>query len=152
MAAPIVPGLRHLIPVLSSTASVAFCFTEYWTLLPFRRSDIPPESLSHFFDDYFYNTIPGWAGFGLISSISGYLCFRNTTGLARTLYGWGTVLTLGHYAFGPPISKVIKGMIYGPHDKTKGLLKDWLKIHTVRTLMMDIPAMACFVAALSYLL
>ncbi|KAE8441303.1 hypothetical protein EG329_005533 [Mollisiaceae sp. DMI_Dod_QoI] len=130
MSTSVTPGLRHLIPVLSSTASVAFCFTEYWTLMPFRRADIPSESLSSFWDDYLYNTIPAWAGFGLTSSISGYLCFRNTTGLTKTLYGWGTVLALGHYAFGPTVANVIKEIVYGPREKAKGLLSDWLKIHT----------------------
>lgn len=47
-------GLRHLIPVLSSTASVSFCLSEYWTLIPFLRDDIPPQSLARFWESYLY--------------------------------------------------------------------------------------------------
>jgi hypothetical protein len=100
-----VPLLR-LLPVLSSTASVTFCFTEYWTLIPFLQASIPPRSLSSFWSSYLYTTIPGWVGFGLLSASTGFLGWRNTTGTTKSLYGWGTVLALGHYVFGPMVCKL----------------------------------------------
>lgn len=54
MPSPTVPGLRHLIPVLSSTASVSFRLSEYWTLIPFLRDDIPPQSLARFWESFLY--------------------------------------------------------------------------------------------------
>ncbi|TVY64250.1 hypothetical protein LSUE1_G008223, partial [Lachnellula suecica] len=146
------PSLTSLIPVLTSTASVTFCFTEYWTLLPFLHPSIPPQSLSAFWDSYLYRTMPGWLGFGLTSAVTGYLSFRSTAGVTRQLYGWGTVLALGHYAFGPSVAKIIERMIKGPPENAKGELRTWLKLHTVRTLLVDIPAMACFVGAFVHLI
>lgn len=95
MATSFQPSLIHLIPVLYSTASVTFCFTEYWTLIPFLNPSIPPTSLSEFWNSYLYQTIPGWVGFGLTSSVTGYLSYRslkNTSGITRGLYGWGVGL------------------------------------------------------------
>jgi hypothetical protein len=52
-------GLTQLIPVLTSTASVTFCFTEYWTFIPFLHPEIPPQALSKFWSSYFYQSMPG---------------------------------------------------------------------------------------------
>lgn len=158
-----------IIPVLSSTASLTFCFTEYWTLLPFRQPEIPPQSLSAFQNSYLYQTIPGWVGFGLISIATGFLNWKHTVGTTRSLYGWGTAFTLGHYIFGPTVgiklclmmmrlfevleimsdiaqvAKLIEKIVYGPSEEAKGSLAKWLKVHTVRMLLTDLPAMVCFV-------
>ena len=111
---PVPQPLLHLLPVLSSTATVTFAFTEYWTLIPFLQPSILPQSLSHFWNSYLYTTIPGWVGLGLVSASTGLMAWRNggTGGgrgmdrLSRSLYGWGTVFALGHYVFGPLVGVI----------------------------------------------
>ncbi|KAH6691222.1 hypothetical protein BKA61DRAFT_715312 [Leptodontidium sp. MPI-SDFR-AT-0119] len=152
MASPITPTLRHLVAVLSSTASVSFAMSEYWTFIPFLRDDIPPQSLVVFWDSFLYQKIPGWLGFGMTSAIAGYLSHRCSGGLSRRLYGWGVIFALSHYAFGYiEVSQVIEKIAHGPVEQVKDMQRYWLKIHTARTLCSDIPAMICFIAALLHL-
>ncbi|PVH76597.1 hypothetical protein DL98DRAFT_592048 [Cadophora sp. DSE1049] len=148
MASPIIPSLRHLIPVLSSTASVSFCFSEYWTLIPFLQSDMLPQSLAHFWESYLYQTIPGWLGFGMTSVLMGYLSYRRTDDLSRRLYGWGVLFALSHYAFGYyEVSQVVEKIAHGPPEEAKDMQRIWLQVHTARTICSDIPAMLCFIVA-----
>jgi hypothetical protein len=42
---------------------------------------------------------------------------------------------------------MIERIVHGPPENAKGLLRTWLKVHTVRMLLVDIPAMACFLGA-----
>lgn len=45
---------------------------------------------------------------------------------------------------------LIKRLVYGPTD-SKDELRTWLKIHAVRTLTTDIPALMCFLGAFLHL-
>ncbi|KIJ64330.1 hypothetical protein HYDPIDRAFT_188050 [Hydnomerulius pinastri MD-312] len=139
-------GLIRLVPVLSSTASVTFAISEYQTLIPWLNQDLPPNHLSVWFSRWFKLGGMGVLAFGVASTWGGYAGMRGTVGGASALYKYGTYFALGHFAFAPPISQCIKRLVYGPTDAKKEL-KLWLKIHTVRTLMADIPAMLCFIGA-----
>ncbi|KAG4411752.1 hypothetical protein IFR04_015114 [Cadophora malorum] len=144
MPSPTVPGLRHLIPVLSSTASVSFRLSEYWTLIPFLRDDIPPQSLARFWESFLYR----WLGFGMTSALMGYFFYRRTVGLSRRLYGWGVLFTLSHYVFGYyEVSQVVEKIVHGPPEEAKALQKFWLQVHTARALCSVIPAMVRFIIA-----
>jgi hypothetical protein len=55
---PVSPSLLRLVPLLTSTASVTFFFTQYWMLIPFLQPSMPPESISKFWNSYIYQTIP----------------------------------------------------------------------------------------------
>ncbi|KAH6675722.1 hypothetical protein B0J14DRAFT_652564 [Halenospora varia] len=142
-----------LLPVLTSTASLTFCLTEYWTLLPFLSPSIPATSLSKFWDQYLYLTSPGWIGFGLGSAFVGWVVGSGNDGVARGMRGivgrkwylWGTGCALGHYLFGYSVARIIQRIVYGPEEKAKSELRTWLKLHTVRTLLVDLPAVVCFV-------
>ncbi|KAH7364688.1 hypothetical protein BKA65DRAFT_491869 [Rhexocercosporidium sp. MPI-PUGE-AT-0058] len=152
MATPVTPSLRYLIPVLSSTASVSFAFSEYWTFIPFLRDDISPQSLVKFCDSFLYQIIPGWLGFGMTSALAGYLSYRCSNGHSRRLYGWGVVFALAHYAFGYiEVSQVIEKIAHGLIEGVRDMQRYWLKIHTARTLCSDIPAMIYFIWAFLHL-
>ncbi|KAF9235004.1 hypothetical protein BU15DRAFT_65221 [Melanogaster broomeanus] len=139
-------GLIRLVPVLSSTASVTFAMSEYQTLVPWLSRDLPSKHLATWFNHWFKLGTVGILAFGIASTWGGYLGWRETAGGASVLYKYGTYFALGHFAFAPPVSQCIKRLVYDPTDG-KEELKLWLKIHTVRTLTTDIPAMLCFVGA-----
>jgi len=139
-------ALVRLLPVLSSTASVVFAISEYQTLIPWLGRDLPSKHLSSWFNRWFRLAVVGVLVFGVTSTWGGYLGWRGTVGTASALYKYGTCFALGHFAFVPSISRCIKRLVYGPTD-AKEELRLWLKIHTVRTLVADIPAALCFVGA-----
>ena len=50
------------------------------------------------------------------------------------------------------VAKIIERIVYGPPEKAKGELRMWLKLHTTRMILVDIPAMACFVGGFVHLI
>ncbi|EGN92624.1 hypothetical protein SERLA73DRAFT_190806 [Serpula lacrymans var. lacrymans S7.3] len=136
-------GLLHLTPVLSATASVTYAMSEYFTLIPWLRKDTPSTTLSTWFNDWFRLGLVSVLTFGTVSVAGGYAGWKDTVGGASVLYMYGTFFAIGHFAFVPWISRCIKRLVYGPTD-AKDELRWWLKLHTVRMITMDIPAMLCF--------
>jgi hypothetical protein len=77
-------------------------------------------------------------------------------------YAYGAILALGHLAFVPLVAGPILQIIEAekPSDKARrevedgneAALRTWLSWHTVRTLLVDIPALCCSAegAALSF--
>lgn len=77
-------------------------------------------------------------------------------------YAYGAALALGHLAFVPlvagPILKITEAVkSSGKTDReikevNENALRAWLNWHTVRTLLVDVPALWCFAegAALSF--
>jgi hypothetical protein len=109
------------------------------------------------------------AGVALTSTVSGIIAnrwLRSHTTLETTAvskwYAYGAVLAFGHLTFVPmvagPILKITEagnssdvstGRIEEGNERA---LRTWLGWHTVRTLLVDIPALWCFAegAALSF--
>lgn len=126
--------------------------------------------LSHFWAAFLAPAGSLIASVALTSAASGLLATRwlrshatlETTAVSKW-YAYGAVLALGHLAFVPMvagpilrITEAVKG-----HDETEGdavekkneeALKTWLGWHTVRTVLVDVPALWCFAegAALSF--
>ena len=109
------------------------------------------------------------AGVALTSTASGFIANRwlrshatlETTAVSKW-YAYGAVLAVGHLAFVPmvagPILKITEAGKSSDENVTKieegneAALRTWLGWHTVRTLLVDIPALWCFAegAALSF--
>lgn len=109
------------------------------------------------------------AGVALTSTVSGTIAnhwLRSHATLETTAvskwYAYGAVLAFGHLAFVPmvagPILKITEagkssdGTATQIEEGNEDALKTWLGWHTVRTLLVDIPALWCFAegAALSF--
>ncbi|KAH8819256.1 hypothetical protein F5884DRAFT_848582 [Xylogone sp. PMI_703] len=140
----------RLLPVLSSTASTMVAISEIWTILPFLKPSIEENAVTTWFDNWLYYSLPGAVGLGLTSTIAGYLGWKNTGGGARFCYGWGTVLAVGHFVFGPTIARGIERLVHKPSQPKAGV-RTWLKIHTIRTVVTDIPAMIFFLGGFLHL-
>lgn len=109
------------------------------------------------------------AGVALTSTASGIIANRwlqshstlETTAVSKW-YAYGAVLALGHLAFVPmvagPIVKITEAGKASDETASKieqsneDALRTWLAWHTVRTVLVDIPALWCFAegAALSF--
>jgi hypothetical protein len=109
------------------------------------------------------------AGVALASTVSGLVASRwlrshttlETTAVSKW-YAYGAVLAFGHLAFVPmvagPIMKITRAgnsseaISTTIEEGNEGAMRTWLGWHTVRTLLIDIPALWCFSegAALSF--
>jgi hypothetical protein len=108
-------------------------------------------------------------GMAFTSTASGVIAHRwlrshatlETTAVSRW-YAYGAALAFGHLAFLPlvagPILKMTEARKSDPEigskveDQNESALRAWMGWHTVRTLLVDIPALWCFAegAALSF--
>jgi hypothetical protein len=50
------------------------------------------------------------------------------------------------------VAKIIGKMVNGPSEEAKNGLRTWLNVHTVRMILLDIPAMACFIGGFVHLI
>ena len=109
------------------------------------------------------------AGVALASTVSGLVASRwlrshttlETTAVSKW-YTYGAVLAFGHLAFVPMVAGPILNITEARNssnatattieERNEGAMKTWLWWHTVRTLLLDIPALWCFAegAALSF--
>ena len=100
---------------------------------------------------------------GLTSTVSGVLAARwlkthqtlETTGVSNW-YTYGAVLAAGHFAFIPLIAGPIRRMIEAGtsasasksdeqvEQENRAEMKMWLTWHTLRTVLVDLPALWCF--------
>lgn len=98
----------------------------------------------------------------ITSTIAGLLSARwlhthatlETTDVSRW-YTIGAALAAGHFAFVPFVGPLIKGMVERGRQldeesediverKNRKDMKSWFFWHTVRTLVVDVPALWCF--------
>jgi hypothetical protein len=126
-------------------------------------------ALSHFWSAFLAPAGGLISGVALASTASGFIAHRwlrshatlETTAVSKW-YAYGAVLALGHLAFVPLVAGPILQIIEAekPSDKARrevedgneAALRTWLSWHTVRTLLVDIPALWCSAegAALSF--
>jgi hypothetical protein len=133
------------------------------------REKISGLALSRFWASFLAPAGSLIAGVALTSTASGFIANRwlrshatlETTAVSKW-YAYGAALALGHLAFVPlvagPILKITEAVkSSGKTDReieevNENALRAWLNWHTVRTLLVDVPALWCFAegAALSF--
>ncbi|RYP79850.1 hypothetical protein DL770_006496 [Monosporascus sp. CRB-9-2] len=150
-------ALLRLSPLVISSASLMFSWSQDISLgaflHPSLRNDaahpsgkILPRYLPAFMS-------PGIWGIGLTYPPATVLCVIN--GLsgqsreARNLYFAGALCSIAHFCWGPSMFAIL-GRICDV--KTAGVpnenaLKEWLPRHRARTLMVNVPAFLCILAA-----
>lgn len=130
---------------------------------------ISGRALSCFWDSFLAPAGSLIAGVALTSTASGFVANRwlrshatlETTAVSKW-YAYGAALALGHLAFVPlvagPILKITEAVKSSERtdreieEVNESALRAWLNWHTVRTLLVDVPALWCFAegAALSF--
>lgn len=124
------------------------------------QTKISGPPLSHFWSSFLAPASTLIAGVALTSATSGFFATRwlrsharlETTAVSKW-YAYGAMLALGHLAFVPmvagPIVKItdaLKGSESEDEvvEANEGALRAWLSWHTVRTVLVDVPALWCF--------
>lgn len=165
--APLQPQGGHfglILPLCTSSATVGLGLFQYSTLFSFLqpRPSIAGTPLQKHREAMVTLGAPLLATVAATSAISGIFCSRwlkthltlETTSVSNW-YLYGSALAFGHFAFQPFISGVNQRMAQASKEdtaKTEDELDElnrkemgtWLTIHTIRTLLVDIPALWCF--------
>ncbi|KAK1059998.1 hypothetical protein LTR12_014819 [Friedmanniomyces endolithicus] len=161
------PKAAHLgliLPLCTSSATLGLALFQYPIFLGFLRAQpsIAGTPLSRF---WAATVTPGTTlivAIAITSTISGIASssWLHTHATLETTdvsswYTYGAVLAAGHLAFAPlvagPVRRIMEGGESGSgmsEEEVEGRnrveMKTWLTIHTVRMLLVDLPALFCF--------
>lgn len=167
------PDIRHLLPLCTSCVSAGISLLQYPIFFSFlhSRPSIAGRPLSGFWDVFIRQGGGLVVASCLTSAVSASLARRSLQGsAAASWYGYGVLCTLGHFAFVPlvmgPIQKMSAGKPSEKYDKAldkpfnwdleqkieetnRNQQAIWLWWHTIRTILVDFPAVWCFARGLS---
>jgi len=162
---PHAPHFGLILPLCTSSATVGLALFQYPLFLSFLQAkpSIAGKPLSSFWGAYFKQSAALILGCGLTTAVSGLISWRwlQTHGHLETTevskwYGYGALFALAHFAFTPLVAPSVKSMTSGVGDSeiaktdsdveatNRKEMEIWLKWHTVRTIVVDLPALWCF--------
>ncbi|OTA89386.1 hypothetical protein M434DRAFT_398621 [Hypoxylon sp. CO27-5] len=154
MASAGLPATLHLVLVISTTCSLWFAWDQYEFLMIFRKPDLQPQSnkmLSSYFNTFFSRGAPRVVGLLLTSVIScGSILRYSPSTVLRDSAPWylaGLLCTLGHQIYMPIILPSIRALQGDAKENNVSELTKWLRIHTWRSLTVDIAAWVCCIVA-----
>jgi len=169
--APLQPKGSHfglILPLCTSSATVGLSLLQYAIFIPILQapthntttSPLAGKPLSQFWSVWLAPATSVIAGFTITSAVAGVACARwlrthqtlETTDVS-SFYLYGAVLAAGHLAFAPAVAGKIQRMIAAGKESSdahevetvnREQQKAWLMWHTVRTVLVDVPALWCF--------
>lgn len=164
---PLAPQSAHfglLLPICTSSATVGLALYQYPQFYSFLNTEpsVAGKTLSRYWEPM-YKTGGGLISvLSLSSTVAGALAARwlkthktlETTDVSHW-YTYGTLLAAGHFVFFPLVAGPIKRMIDGgaaasskSEEQTdrdnREEMKTWFLYHTIRTILVDLPALWCF--------
>jgi hypothetical protein len=103
------PQHLHLLPVITSTATIMFFSMECLTIKSFLSPLVPASTISAFWKAYTFNSsqLGIRYAYNTLSAISGMMCYyslRKTRAGVKEFYAIGVVFSLMHFAFEPWVS------------------------------------------------
>ena len=150
-------GLRSsfaIVPLLSSSLTVFYAFVEPTIFIPWLRSADTEASATNralriWWNHFLTPSLTTILSITIPTIVSGSYALVKMPAYTREwkLYAAGTAFTIGHLAFVGPIVNAIKRICDEETEKSNGnveWLKHWLRLHAVRTVLTDIPALICF--------
>ena len=172
---PLQPQAAHIglvLPLCSSSATIGLALYQYPQFLSFLQAEpsIAGKTLSRYWDPMFKTGYVVISGLGVASVLSGVLSARwlsthqtlETTDVSKW-YTYGSILAAAHFAFVPLVIGPVRRMVSNGAaastlseeeiDKAnREEMKTWMTWHTIRTFVIDLPALWCFAegAALSF--
>ena len=162
-----------ILPLCTSSATVGLALFQYPLFMSFiqARPSIAGKPLSRYWEPFLKQGGAVIIGTGVTSAVSGLISWNwlqnhahlETTDVSQW-YLYGALFSLAHFAFVPLIATPIKNMIDAAgegegaksesdvDESNRKEMATWLIWHTLRSLLADLPALACFAegAALSF--
>lgn len=149
-------SMLRVAPLISSALSAMYSYSQYSFLKVFLNPHVGEDSskniLPRYFDIFFRKGLKVVVSLNLITASSALASLIRTDGLApnspsRMWYWIGFGLTLSHYIFVPFVAYPIRNIIEDePKGRSLDELRRWLKVHVIRSVLVDLPALACYTA------
>ncbi|OCF33540.1 hypothetical protein I316_04612 [Kwoniella heveanensis BCC8398] len=175
---PLLPvNLLRVVPLVSSTMSLQWAVDEYQFLSSWMEPSYRSQAdalLPAWFKTWaaqsstvLFTTFPWSAGAGITnlwllrnssfslgfpfgSGSSSSAAAISGDGIAKTWYAAGVFFAFAHMFFGPKALGLLKKIREGePAGRPTTSLATWLKMHTIRAFVADLPAVICFAIAAS---
>ncbi|KAI1399282.1 putative integral membrane protein [Hypoxylon fuscum] len=154
MASTGFPAIVHLVPVISSTCSLWFAWDQYEFLMLFRKPDLQALSnklLPSYFTTFFNRGAPRVVALLATTALScgTILRYSPSTVLLDSApwYIAGLSFALGHQIWIPFILPSIREIQGDAKEKNVVELQSWLRVHTLRSLTVDLAAWVCCIVA-----
>ncbi|KAI6081404.1 hypothetical protein F4821DRAFT_249408 [Hypoxylon rubiginosum] len=145
--------LLHLIPVVSSTCTLLLAIIQYSSLQILTRSeirDLNERIISCYFTAFFDSIVLRVVGNLLTTMVSVACIFRlsdMSLGEQKSCHWYlaGACLAMAHLLVYPIIAPHVEALRKDCRDKNIDALQDWLRIHWLRSVVIDLPAWVCCV-------
>ncbi|KAF4953795.1 hypothetical protein FGADI_5788 [Fusarium gaditjirri] len=148
--------LLRLLPVISSIVSLQFAYDEYgflscWTIRQYRvqANELLPLWFTNW-GPWGTNVVFGSFTLSLASGISNAVTTWNGTGAQSVVlfYMAGTLFAAGHLLiYGPrAIDLLARIRRNDANASSTASLELWLEMHLTRSLVLDLPAVVCFIS------
>ncbi|KAI1383550.1 putative integral membrane protein [Hypoxylon trugodes] len=148
--------ILHFVPVISTTSSLWFAWDQYEFLTLFRKPDLrglSNELLPSYFTSFFNRGAPRVLALLTTTVIScGSILRYSPSTILRDSAPWyiaGLSFALGHQVFVPFILPSIQAIKNDGKEKNVAELESWLRVHTWRSLTVDLAAWVCCIVAAS---
>ena len=150
-------ALLRLSPLVISSASLMFSWSQDISLGAFLHPSLrndPAHPSGKLLPRYLPAFMsPGIWGIGLTYPPATVICVINglsgQTREARTLYFAGALFSIAHFCWGPTMFAILGriGDVKSAGVPNENALKEWLPRHRARTLLVNVPAFLCILAA-----
>ncbi|KAI1809043.1 hypothetical protein GGS20DRAFT_573784 [Poronia punctata] len=140
--------LLRLAPVVTSTMAMRFSHDQSLFLRLFPGLNRANEIIPPYFKAFFTKGIWEIGALYTLTTATGISNIYVRPNTAWKWYAAGTAFAFFHMAFVPLIMYKIKALVDN-EPKGQGLvsLREWLRVHKVRSWLADVPAWACFMVA-----
>lgn len=144
--------LLRIAPLVTSSATLSYCWAQNVFISIFTRERNREKSntlLPTYVEDWFYGyTGQLIAAYTTTILTAGVNCYHHRQIFAAAnsakWYAAGAIFSAAHFAFIPAVAWKFTAII---NDETKGhsvrVLDDWLKVHRIRSLTVDIVSWGC---------
>lgn len=150
--------LLRLIPVISSTISLQFAYDEYaflsrWVQPAYRaQADALLPTWFTSWGPWGTNVVFGSFTISIASGLANFVAGREVreAAVGRYWYAAGLGFAAAHLlVWGPTALKLLAKIRKGePEGRATESMRDWLAMHLTRSILVDLPAVFCFVAGL----
>ena len=149
--------ILRLAPLVTSTGSLWFCVDQslfLGCLVPYHNRAEHVSTIPAYWRSFFK---PGLGIIFIMYGLTALAAVANlyssslvfSLGVTDTTrwYKLGLAFTLAHFAFVPSVAPLITRMIEDSTGESWRYQVKWLKIHAIRTMLVDLPGWLCYFAA-----
>lgn len=148
--------LLRITPLITASTTLSYCWAQNVFISIFTRERNREKSnslLPTYVEDWFYGytgqLIAIYTATALTAGVNPYHEYRSIAALdSARWYAAGAILSVAHFAFVPAVAWKFAAIT---NHETKGnsvkVLDEWLKVHRIRSLTVNVLSWGCFLVA-----